>query len=51
MHEHWNNSTDRLYSRNLDPVHGSGIELVARSPVFFDGFESGDTLARSATQP
>lgn len=27
-HEHWNNSTDKQYSRNLDPVNGTGIELV-----------------------
>ncbi len=29
VHEHWNNATDRKYSRNLDPVNGTGIELVA----------------------
>jgi hypothetical protein len=28
-HEHWNNATDKKYSRNLDPVNGTGIELVA----------------------
>jgi hypothetical protein len=27
-HEHWNNPTDKEYSRNLDPQQGSGIELV-----------------------
>jgi len=26
--EHWNNDSDRKYSRNLDPKHGKGIELV-----------------------
>jgi hypothetical protein len=26
VHEHWNNSTDRLYTRNLDA--GNGIELI-----------------------
>ncbi|MBN1116540.1 MAG: DUF362 domain-containing protein [Bacteroidales bacterium] len=26
-HEHWNNATDKKYSRNLDPVSGTGIEL------------------------
>ena len=26
--EHWNNSTDKQYSRNLDPSTGKGIELV-----------------------
>lgn len=28
VEEHWNNDTDRQYSRNLDPVSGTGIELV-----------------------
>lgn len=27
-HEHWNNSIEKEYSRNLDPQNGSGIELV-----------------------
>ena len=26
--EHWNNSTDKQYSRNLNPSTGKGIELV-----------------------
>jgi Domain of unknown function (DUF362) len=26
--EHWNNETDRRYSRNLDPANGAGIELI-----------------------
>jgi Carbohydrate binding module (family 6)/Domain of unknown function (DUF362) len=29
VHEHWNNSINKQYSRNLDPVHGTGVELVA----------------------
>ncbi len=29
VHEHWNNVTAKQYSRNLDPVNGKGIELVA----------------------
>ena len=28
-HEHWNNATNKQYSRNLDPVNGTGIELAA----------------------
>ncbi len=28
VHEHWNNAIDKQYSRNLDPVNGTGIELV-----------------------
>jgi hypothetical protein len=27
-HEHWNNPTEKQYSRNLDPANGRGIELV-----------------------
>ena len=27
--DHWNNAADKQYSRNLDPVNGKGIELVA----------------------
>jgi hypothetical protein len=43
VHEHWNNASERLYSRNLDPVLGTGIELIAASPsqLFADGFEDG----------
>lgn len=29
VHEHWNNAIEKKYSRNLDPVNGTGIELVA----------------------
>ncbi len=32
VHEHWNNVTAKQYSRNLDPVNGKGIELVALTP-------------------
>jgi len=32
VHEHWNNATARQYTRNLDPVNGKGIELVAITP-------------------
>ncbi|NJD10380.1 MAG: DUF362 domain-containing protein [Gemmatimonadetes bacterium] len=27
-HEHWNNETEKKYSRNLDPKKGKGVELV-----------------------
>jgi hypothetical protein len=30
VHEHWNDVNNKQYSRNLDPVNGTGIELVAR---------------------
>jgi hypothetical protein len=32
VHEHWNNESEMLYSRNLDAKRGKGIELV-RVPV------------------
>jgi len=28
VHEHWNSPAAKQYSRNLDPVNGTGIELV-----------------------
>ena len=28
VHEHWNNNTDRQYSKNLDPTVVNGIELI-----------------------
>jgi hypothetical protein len=31
VHEHWNDSLNREYSRNLDPVNGKGIELISIS--------------------
>jgi len=36
VHEHWNNSADKQYSRNLDPVNGTGIELATESPLSGD---------------
>jgi len=44
-HEHWSSPQEKLYSRNLDPVNGQGIELVIVEPtaIFSDGFETGDT--------
>ncbi len=30
VHEHWNNVTSKQYSRNLDPVNGTGIELATQ---------------------
>jgi hypothetical protein len=28
VHEHWNNGTDKKYTRNLNPTTGTGIELI-----------------------
>ncbi len=36
VHEHWNDPNDKQYSRNLDPVNGEGIELLAL-PSTLDG--------------
>ncbi len=42
VHEHWNNATDMQYTRNLDPINGTGVELVTEPPTLdelgdFDG--------------
>jgi len=42
VHEHWNNATDMQYTKNLDPINGTGIELVTNPPTLdelgdFDG--------------
>jgi hypothetical protein len=42
VHEHWNNATDKKYSRNLDPINGTGIELVTEPIVDGDFDDSGD---------
>jgi hypothetical protein len=36
VHEHWNNAVDKKYSRNLDPVNGTGIELVTSAGYIGD---------------
>jgi len=41
VHEHWNNATDKQYSRNLDPVNGTGIELVTEPRVVGDFYRDG----------
>ena len=64
-HEHWNNATDKQYSRNLGT--GEGIELVSTMPTeclelfdddcfeavlaFRDDFETGGLDAWQATDP
>jgi hypothetical protein len=42
VHEHWNNATDKQYSRNLDPVNGTGIELVTEPSIDGDFDDDGD---------
>jgi hypothetical protein len=43
VHEHWNNATDKQYSRNLDPVNGTGIELVTELSIDGD-FDNDDDV-------
>ena len=42
VHEHWNNATDKQYSRNLDPVNGTGIQLVTGLYTMGDFEPDGD---------
>jgi hypothetical protein len=41
VHEHWNNATDKQYSRNLDPLNGTGIELVTEPGPVGDFYTDG----------
>jgi len=41
VHEHWNNATDKQYSRNLNPITGTGIELVTGLGKTGDFFRDG----------
>jgi hypothetical protein len=41
VHEHWNNATDKQYSRNLDPANGKGIELVTEPGPVGDLYSDG----------
>ncbi len=41
VHEHWNNATDKQYSRNLDPVNEKGIELITEPGVDGDFYPDG----------
>ncbi len=41
VHEHWNNATDKQYSRNLDPINGTGIELVTEPTIVGDFYRDG----------
>ncbi len=44
VHEHWNNATDKQYSRNLDPNDGTGIELVTE-PGLIGDFDDDDNVS------
>ena len=48
-HEHWNNETEMLYSRNLDPAGGKGIELVKIHSTPSVGIESKPDLSNGFT--
>jgi hypothetical protein len=45
VHEHWNNATDRTYSRNLGPT-GTGIELVSGQPSAVSAFRVSKSSAQ-----
>ncbi len=53
VHEHWNNSTNKMFSRNLGT--GLGIELVAIAPglpsVSIAGLASGNTFLQGTNLP
>ena len=40
VHEHWNNSINKQYSRNLDPVHGTGRRTCSWRSRFRQCFPS-----------
>jgi hypothetical protein len=44
VHEHWNNATDKQYSRNLNPITGEGIELITGLRKTGDFFEDDDNI-------
>jgi len=41
VHEHWNNAIDKQYSRNLDPINGTGIEMVTEPSLIGDFYRDG----------
>lgn len=41
VHEHWNDPNNKQYSRNLDPIDGTGIELVTEPGVVGDFYRDG----------
>jgi hypothetical protein len=50
VHEHWNNSSSKQYTRNLDPINGKGIELVrAENYVYGSGGSTNGTGGVNAT--
>jgi hypothetical protein len=36
VEEHWNDANDKQYTRNLDPINGTGIELVTAPGIVGD---------------
>ena len=45
VHEHWNNATDKKYSKNLDAANGKGIELIAINDSGAVGFRNISSVA------
>jgi hypothetical protein len=42
VHEHWNDANNKQYSRNLNPINGTGIQLVTGPYVAGDFEPDGD---------
>jgi hypothetical protein len=43
VHEHWNDANNKQYSRNLNPINGTGIELVTETGLIGD-FDDNDDV-------
>jgi hypothetical protein len=41
VHEHWNDPNNRQYTRNLDPINGTGIELASQTGIIGDFDDDG----------
>ncbi len=41
VHEHWNDANNKQYSRNLDLLYGTGIELVTQPGIIGDFDDNG----------
>lgn len=50
-HEHWNNATDKKYSRNLNPETGTGIELYYVDGVSSVKYTNDDSKLRIFPNP
>jgi hypothetical protein len=49
VHEHWNNASDKKYTRNLNPTTGTGIELVSLHPTIATSVATEKTVPSNFT--